>query len=168
MLMAELSWMTDEQWRGHYMCDIQLPNYPYLFSIYIKNNKKHYHKGALHQMYEEGYSGHNMKLLWILVHSRLGGSHCEQRIDPPGIQKLVHFIKLIISFLHGNLSKSTFCHMTWTSTCYYSHFQESPVLFTDTNGNRIFWCALTCCTNPQTNKQSEEIFSCVISKCDVA
>lgn len=133
-----------------------------------KNNKKHYHKDALHQMYEDRHSGHNIKFLRILIHSRLRDSHCEQRIDPPGIQKLVHFIKLIISFLHRNLSNSTFWHMTRISTCYYSHFQESPVLFTDTNRNRIFWCALTCCTNPQTNKQSEEIFSCVVSKCDVA
>lgn len=56
MLMTGLSWLTDELWRGHYMADIQLPSYSYMFSIYTNNNKKLFHRGAQNQIYEEGHT----------------------------------------------------------------------------------------------------------------
>lgn len=58
MLMAGLSWLTDELWRGHCTADIQLPSYPYVFSSYTNNNKKLFHKDAQHLMCEEENTGH--------------------------------------------------------------------------------------------------------------
>lgn len=171
MLMTGLSWLTDELWRGHYKTDIQLPSYSYMFSIYTNNNKKLFHRGVQHQIYEEGHVIFDIMLLWILFHCRLRGSPLATKSRPSwntATQAFWNTASKSWLFL-GNLSNIIFCHMTWISiSMLFFHFQGSQVLFTDTNVNRIFWCALTCYTNPQINKQSQQIFSCVISTFDVA
>lgn len=58
MLMAELSWLTDELSRRHCMADTQLPGYSYMFSSYTnKTKQKLFHKDTQHQMFEVGDLG---------------------------------------------------------------------------------------------------------------
>lgn len=100
----------------------------------------------------------DIMLVWILFHCRLRGSPLATKSRPSwntATQAFWNTASKSWLFL-GNLSSIIFCHMTWTSiSMLFFHFQGSQVLFTDTNVNRIFWCALTCYTNPQINKQSQ-------------
>lgn len=172
--MAGLSWLTDELWRGHCTADIQLPSYPYVFSSYTNNNKKLFHKDAQHLMCEEENTGHTwyngFVNIGLLLTKRITTASKEQTIPEYSYSAILKWCikNWLLFFLHKSVSKSTFCHPAWTLRCYFSYFQGSQVLFTDTNMNRIFWCALTCCTNSQINKQSQQIFSSVISTFDVA